>query len=942
MEINYFETNKKFASNKFKSLAPDFFDEYQNNSKLLKSIIESGNATNIGIVSKYGGGKSSFIKTFIKDNKCFKTTIVSVANIVGEHFIEEKVESIIIKQLIYSKKASTLPDSRIKRIGQRPKLWKYLLTTILILLSIVAFMMFSLFATQSTGSDILDVWFSGNNGKFLLTKVLLLIGGVCLITSGISLFLYNIKSFSLKFKDIEITKNKDDNETPFFKYLDELVYFFAKTKTRIVFFEDLDRTTKDYSIFDKLRELNSILNSSVVRKQSKRIIFVYACADKVFKNDPEVKNKYFDFTFNLDPVLTKENCASVILNNGLFRPLRDWLADALFIDRISIYFEEMRVLLSVYNDCLLFVKNFDGSKLETINPIETFTVMTYRAIFSVEFQKLIEGESELDKAIDNIKKFRKTSRPFYHLSNDTTLLDSFITDEKHRDFLSMVIRYGYLCSDFKDYILRTPASNSLSTDELEFLRNLNSNKYDKGSYFRKFDNIDRLYSRLGDNDFKDVHILNKYIIDDYVYDKFESVRNTNIQQAFMPEKDIDTDYVTDFIVNYLLGDPEEPKQPGDKYNKQFFVKVSKFKFNLLKTILDTEKIEDNFKKDLVTDYIFALANNSSSFMTQEKFKDGIVFVQNNKRFRKNIVLYDWTIQYFDKDFEKIKINEIQRNGNLIKSLVLINYIVLDEQSIHEILDSFGQTKDSYLKGHYIFNNQSALFNYFTKNIESYINLVLNNEVNQIDINSLVSYCNSKVDKTKIDQLLKKREKSASKMDINPNLSPTAIISGYVNDVFKQVGLPIFSSILNGAVAKFKDEFVSSDLMLSFLSLDAIDPSIKQYVIKTLLKSHNCTDDILSMIKSLKLKFDDKYINDLISLTDNNNLKVAIACSCTIDKKSMLLKIIPEVDGLYKELVDKKRVRITSDQLELLPGFEEIKNALNLKVTKNKQYRTIKF
>ena len=131
-------------------------------------------------------------------------------------------------------------------------------------------------------------------------------------------------------------------------------------------------------------------------------------------------------------------------------------------------------------------------------------------------------------------------------------------------------------------------------------------------------------------------------------------------------------------------------------------------------------------------------------------------------------------------------------------------------------------------------------------------------------------------------------------------------------------------------------------MLSFLSLDAIDPSIKQFVIKTLLKSHNCTDEILSMIKSLKLKFDDNYIKDLISLTDDNNLKVAIACSCTIDKKSMLLNIIPEVDGLYKELVDKKRVRITSDQLELLPGFEEIKNALNLKVTKNKQYRTIKF
>lgn len=943
MENKYSEKNKKFALNEYKPLAPDSFDEYENNSNLLKSIIESGNVANVGIVSKYGGGKSSFIITFTKRNKHFKTASVSVANIIGKSFNDEKIESIIIKQLIYSKKASDLPDSRIKRIGQRPKIWKYLLTVISISVSIIAFVLFSLFTIQPTDSDILNNWFCNNSSNFLLAKIVLLSGGISLLSFGVSLLLFNIKSFSLKFKDIEITKNKDDGETPFFKYLDELVYFFSKTKTRVVFFEDLDRAN-EYSIFDKLRELNSILNSSVALIQDKKIVFVYACSDEVFKNKPEDKNKYFDFTFNLDPVLTKENCASIILSNDLFKPLRDWLEDTLFIDRISIYFEEMRILLSVYNDCLLFVRNLDDSKLETINPIEAFTVMTYRAIFSSEFQKLAEGEGELDKAINSIKISRKTSRPFDYLSKDTTLLNGFITNEKHRDFLSMIIRYGYLRSDFKDYILRTPASNSLSADELEFLRNLYSNKYNKSSYFTKFDNVDRLYSKLGDNDFKDVHILNKYIIDDFICDKFDDAKNANIQQAFKPEKEIDIDYVNDFVINYLLGDPEDPKQPGDKYNTQFFAKVSKFKTNLLKTILETDKIGDELKKDLITDFIFALADNSSIFMLQEKYKEGVLYVQNHKRFRNNIMFYDWVIQHFDNNFNKIKIEEIQWNKVLIKELVAKNYIVLDKQSMHEILDAFGQVKDSYLKGHYLFNNLSTmtLFNFFNKNIESYVGVVLNNDVNQVGINSLTSYCNSKVDKAQIDLLLKKREKAAPKMDINPNLSPTAIVSGYVYGTFKQVTLPTFSSITNASITKFKDETVASDLILDFISLETIDPTIKQYVVKTLINSRNCTDEILNKITLLKITLDDNCINNLTSLTENKDLKVAIVCSCAVDKKSMLLSILPELHESYGELIKNKRIRINSVELESLPGFREIKTILDLKVTKNKEYRTIKF
>ena len=144
----------------------------------------------------------------------------------------------------------------------------------------------------------------------------------------------------------------------------------------------------------------------------------------MFGNESAGKNKYFDYVFNLEPVLTKENCASVIVKNPIFAPLEKWINNKLFIDRISLYINEMRVLVGIYNDCLIFVKNLNEEKLIKSNPVEIFTLMTYRSLFPRQFTELTEGKGVLDLAIEQLRATKGIHNAFKFINDDLSILNN--------------------------------------------------------------------------------------------------------------------------------------------------------------------------------------------------------------------------------------------------------------------------------------------------------------------------------------------------------------------------------------------------------------------------------------------------------------------------------------------------------------------------------------
>ena len=67
------------------------------------------------------------------------------------------------------------------------------------------------------------------------------------------------------------------------KYLDEIIYFFQSTEHSVVVIEDLDRYEGNASfIFQKLRELNTLINSSNQVKYE--VDFIFAIRDDFFEN----------------------------------------------------------------------------------------------------------------------------------------------------------------------------------------------------------------------------------------------------------------------------------------------------------------------------------------------------------------------------------------------------------------------------------------------------------------------------------------------------------------------------------------------------------------------------------------------------------------------------------------------------------------------------------
>lgn len=118
---------------------------------------------------------------------------------------------------------------------------------------------------------------------------------------------FNISKFKIKDAEIEID-NKP--ESIFNKYLDEIIYFFQSTNHMVVVIEDLDRYEGNASfIFQKLRELNTLINSSNQVKYE--VDFIFAIRDDFFNNYEE-RTKFFDYIIPIIPISSKENSNEII------------------------------------------------------------------------------------------------------------------------------------------------------------------------------------------------------------------------------------------------------------------------------------------------------------------------------------------------------------------------------------------------------------------------------------------------------------------------------------------------------------------------------------------------------------------------------------------------------------------------------------------------------
>lgn len=398
------------------SLAPKVITEESEKEKIkpyLDSLIKAINTkdvNNIAITGSYGSGKSTILKTFQEEYKSYfrflNVSLASFNRINNESSkdsekLERLLEISILQQIIYSVSPNKIPNSHFKRILNIP-LWRKRIIAFLITLWVLCLLLF----WKNNYIEIVNPnnWSIYKNLEWIGTiiSIITFIGFSFLSYKIIDLF-RNSKITRVSIQgEIELNNNENEDKSIFNQYLDEIIYFFQKTKYNILIIEDLDRF-ENTNIFTKLREINILLNNSNLIKE--KISFIYAISDDFF-TDKKERVKFFEYMIPIIPFINysnaEEQLKKLIKNSRLEENIfsDDFISDITsFIDDI-----DMRLLVNIFQEFLVY-KDILGK----INPVneQLFAIITYKNIDPEDFNRLGSKQGKLFSLLNNKDEYIK-------------------------------------------------------------------------------------------------------------------------------------------------------------------------------------------------------------------------------------------------------------------------------------------------------------------------------------------------------------------------------------------------------------------------------------------------------------------------------------------------------------------------------------------------------
>lgn len=346
-------------------------------SEKLDELIEDPNTNNIAVTAPYDSGKTTMLKSYLKNKenrykwyvkrtnelidginrikKYFFFQPNLLANIKDYEFInipnffntigneenqkasskDEKKEDIntendrnkinteieleksIIEQLLYKPNTNKYPDSNLSRLKVRSKSS--------ILCSFIYFIFVVSYLIRLFGKSSIFLWFNSlpiwNNFIFQLVSVAVIGIGTWKTFNSMIHAIGRIKLHaSTKMGPVELSGDTGHDKGPvidlFNYYGDELQYYFHRNNIRVVIFEDLDRFNTPL-IFQKLHELNSNLN-----KSGTSITFIYSLKDKVFSvkgtetSAAVLKAKFFDAIIPVFPIHSYRDSSKTFISES--------------------------------------------------------------------------------------------------------------------------------------------------------------------------------------------------------------------------------------------------------------------------------------------------------------------------------------------------------------------------------------------------------------------------------------------------------------------------------------------------------------------------------------------------------------------------------------------------------------------------------------------------
>ena len=660
------------------SLAPSKnADEDGIYSNALKYAVDNNNINNIAITGNYGSGKSSIIKTFFDklENKKYNPIYVSLAAFNKNDYISQNndnssgnqkiveiqsknefyhtLEKSILQQLLYQASEKEVPLSRFKRISKHSKLLLNIMTSgIICAISILVCLIYpqTINNTKSNYNNVKD------NLSDLWTNLLIciLIISIYIITYKILFFLltkFNISKFKIKDAEVEID-NKP--ESIFNKYLDEIIYFFQVTKHNVVIVEDLDRYEGNASfIFQKLRELNTLINSSNQVKYE--VDFIYAIRDDFFK-DYEERTKFFDYIIPVIPISSSENSNEIIwkrLEKLKMSGIVNYKFNKDFINDVSILIEDKRLIDNIINEFIIYKCKMHN---ELMDDRQLFAIIMYKNILPKEYAELQRNNGNIVNIFSNKKNLIKALIKDLQVKKDENNEEKIIIQKEYLNSIKELKLL--LISSIYNY-------NNYAGYERYF--EFDGEKITINDFLNSNISIDRIAN-------ENIHFkIRSYGIDLDESDVFKYFGNKVlfIRRLENIEKGKDT------VLSELQNEIEEIEQKIENINK--------LSLKQLASKYDTSSLFDNTN---LIEKVFI----SKGYITEE-YRDYItLFVPGNLTKEDNEFVfavktgeklsYDFKLEKIENILKKLNENDYETNA--ILNFDLLNYLIKDN-SFKEIL-----------------------------------------------------------------------------------------------------------------------------------------------------------------------------------------------------------------------------------------------------------------
>lgn len=443
----------------------------------ITEALQNSKIRNIALSGNYGVGKSSILQKVVEQyHKRVVELSLSTLAPIEESSLDasiprqattptNRIQQEIVKQLLYREKPYNTPDSRFQRIERFRWLQESIIACIIGFIITVVFLLTSWtdqIATEFTSLIDFGLW----------VHLIVLIVAVFTVILMRHMFYGRIHIRQLSAGSATVTL--DEKSVSYFdQYLDEIVYFFEISKRNVVIFEDIDRFNDSF-IFETLRSLNALLNSSPQIKEPVR--FIYAIKDSVFDQisleqskrfvqqeclnleDPAQmemvranRTKFFDLIIPVVPFITHRNARDLVVQ--VLQKIKHDIDEEL-IDIASRYVPDMRLLKNVRNEFIVFrdrILTGEGQKLK-LNDSELFAMMLYKSTHMLDFEAIRTGESKLDKiymksreiVIENMQDVEKEVRSVRNRLNQLDGLSelSLMLGEKLVEHMDRTLRAG--------------------------------------------------------------------------------------------------------------------------------------------------------------------------------------------------------------------------------------------------------------------------------------------------------------------------------------------------------------------------------------------------------------------------------------------------------------------------------------------------------------------